>query len=474
MNSTKPTSNWQELLGTTVNLLAVLTLILGIALYLFPEIPAWAPPVVPLVALPLFLFIAKRGIPRINSRNITDPKVLLIGGGQTSQVMIDISNDDALAQDPYLRFKPVTLPLSQDAVHDSAATVWAAVQGELESAAAAILMSDFTRARYPELYDRLGAWRRERAIPIARYYGEDELTGEEQRETPADFPVLPFHTQRSLVYYASEELLATATARGRELEKTNRKMRRFAAAAAVVTLGLVGSLTWHYVRDAEMLRESETPEQVHRIYAQILLDLRRASKDTSLSGLAFLRPMLNRWAAMEAGEVGRIFADSEKGDLYVYALRADSLVPVVNSGTAGFPLSATHSIAGCARLHHAFVLWEGRNNSTSKISAWNFDGTPIGNFEHERLWINDKESCEFDSHIPVDPKRQILCLPVGIDASATVTDDIGVACLTIGSHRSYMSKPLLRDYFKWEMMPLGLIDVRRMLPDSNVPGKPNT
>ena len=394
------------------------------------------------------------------------PSVLLIGGEEYRSAMTDVTSDRRLSDEPYIQFQVVD-DNRQEQLRQS-----------LASADAAILMPDFTARSQPEIYRSFAAWCRPLPLPVVRYYPHNYAPPKSK-----DFPVLPFDTPHGVVEYASEFLLKRAVDRGRVLESKIRLGYWVTAILLVLFLttllfgfiakGLLrhelGAATKELVtskQEVMLFRKAiGTPATVQQEMAIILAEFRKLVVRADIKPERDqIKKLLAEWAKIQAEEIGRVSGNSDAKRLYIYVLSQEKrrLIPIVEYGAPGYTLDAEGSIAGCAFHRRLVVHWSGTDDVTDLIEAWSLRGDKLGTFDKGELLL-ERGKCRYDNEGTNDPKKQLLCLPIGVDDSNTTPPAPGVLCLSIDDNAEFISQEWLRAYLLKQSFAIGAIDLKALL-----------
>src|SRR6185312_7560710 len=156
-----------------------------------------------------------------------------------------------------------------------------------------------------------------------------------------------------------------------------------------------------------------------------------------------IRKVLEEWTKIEAQEVSHISENSSPKTLQIFALDEDinKLVPIAQDGERGYPLDPSKSIAGCAFQRRLAVYWNGEKDQTEEIQAWNLHGDAVGEFDKITKQLTlESGTCGFENQKRNDPKKQLLCMPIGVDDNSTVQAVPGVICLLLDEPSDFMSQ----------------------------------
>jgi hypothetical protein len=387
-----------------------------------------------------------RAMIELKRKEVSEPRVLLLGGEQSKSVMSTIARSPLVERGQYVQFIDVVVPDVR-------------LREKLAAADALILMHDFTHTLHADTYDSVTGWFKTLPVPVARYYPADF------RETKVtDFHTIPFDTPAGIVEFAAEFLLKRAVDRGRYVDSRYRLSRRINwVAAALIAVGTVWALQTfkqlHILERALMIVPTIQQELADNV-ARFRDSLGPISPATEAS----VRNLLQGWAKIQVDQINRISKTDDDKRLYIYSLSADKthLIPVISYGAEGYPLDAKNSIAGCAMWNRFVVHWTGDRDQTKSISAWRLSGEAVGQYdEHLQALTFPEGTCKFDNEGWNDPKGNLLCVPVGVDDSKTSPLVPGVVCISSADPGSsfLFGQRWLRSYLVAASFPLGLVDL---------------
>ncbi len=248
--------------------------------------------------------ISDRRMRAFERKDVSPPRVLLIGGEEYRAVMDEIAEHPLLQREPYVSFINAVVPGA-----DLAAAV--------DSADALIFMPDFTRSAQPGSYASVVRGARDQSVPIARFYPKT-FSGVKA----TDVHTIPFDTPAGIVAYAAEFLLARAVGRGRYVDgrlAVSQRLNTAALATVVVLLVWIAQMRGELKLNRRILT---IPEPTQQELVVAIADLRKDSfLGAGRTGQAGLKTYYSRWASIVAntmdaagGSLRRLTTDpSEQG-----------------------------------------------------------------------------------------------------------------------------------------------------------------
>jgi hypothetical protein len=419
-----------------------------------------------------------RHVRQLRNPKAQKPFVLLIGGTEWGEAMKRMKNNPLLLMEPYIFFL--------ESILSSDKAIEANYQLTLNDAHAIILMPDFIPEKHETAYQLVRTWCKGKSTPIARYYPEQY-----KDEFKQDFPLLPFNTETKVVQYSAEFLLSRAADRGRFLEGKIKLLERIILVACIMASTAVMGCLVIWTETSFYKRAWYTPPTIQSDLSAALSNYRKAFANLPYneSHLNELKNLVTQLLQVHSSEISRNTSDTSIR-LYVYAAQAKDLglkssnsqkkdnainesnsfrdlqlIPVVKSGSNGYPLDIT-SIAGCAFQHRVAVYWQGEREETKLIKAWRLDGSTAGLFDIKKneLVFEDRETCNYQNKRREDPKKQLLCVPIAVDSSKSNVAMPGVLCASSDDDGSALSSNWIRMYLQWEAFHLGWFDPKSLLP----------
>ena len=407
-------------------------------------------------AIMMFVLEYKRGRDW-KTRHSGEPTILIITGKKCKDTANAIENSEKLKIEPYIKF--VTVPVPDENLRQ----ILLGDRG-LVKAQGIILMPDFNLRDHEQDYRAFKSCVGSQPVPVTRYYPPGNLPD----GFDSEFTPMRFNTPDDVAMYGAEHLLSRAVDRGRWLFCDFRISKRVTVALLVLfSIGV--ALAYRTFAELKLHRQlillQGTEQQA---FAEMLTQFRNAEVNTDLSQLQRqqLTGLLFNWASLEIKHLDQLpGANGDKrGYIYGVAQRDNGLklTPVAHVGTEGYDLDINNSIAGCAFTHKVAVYWAGRNDKTSQIRAWRLTGEETGKYydEEKRLSL-DGSYCQYQHEKDNEPRGQILCIPIGVDQSATSVP--GVVCLEGTKSGMKLDASWLRNFLISQSFVLGVLDLRRLV-----------
>ena len=385
------------------------------------------------------------------------PRVTLIGGSKSEELMGRIVNHPELQTNQHIVYSTIVIQSETDEA--SSRLQIDSYRRDILASSTIVLMQDVSPDKYPSSYRALVKLLPARTpIPVVRFYTRD-YRGYPMR----DYPEIPadMNTADDLVHRGAEFFLGRAVIRGWHLSSW-RSLYRAIAAVAGAALLIVPMFLAPSFREYRALRSlSNPPADVTRRSDELSAKARNAVR--SNNPLEFKEIARGR-GQLIVDEIKRASSNGEGLTLHLFAREtassADQRARVRALAYVGTSVTEIDDVGlvGCVMRRHWTVYWSGKDGITSKLKGWSEDGMPMeADLEDPSKLAED---CRYKTVADGYPKTEFLCTDTWGDEGSQAR---GAICLLTNSEHPYLDTEWIRHYLEREAEWMNAMDPTAMV-----------